>query len=190
MDAQHPCGGVNVEIGQAGNRGERLLHGCGLGGVSSVEDRAHLHDVVELGVHHPALGDNAAFVEHRDVICHLLNLAQNMGAQHLRLPVLASFADHREEFALHEWVQTAGGLFQDEQLRSVHECLDQPELLAVTLGQRVHLAAQVHAESLGERLDRPGRDCPADLRELSQIHVAGATFGEGEVAGQVSDLRA
>ena len=70
--------------------------------------------------------------------------------------------DHAVEFLLHQRVQAAGGLVQDQQFRLVHKRLHQAEFLLVALGELAGMPVQVQAQAFRERIDPAGRDRPAD----------------------------
>src|SRR5690606_32321237 len=99
-------------------------------------------------------------------------------------------ADHREELALDEWVEAARRLVEHEQVGPVHERLDEPDLLAVALRERVDGAAQVETEPLGERLDRAGGHGSAELGEVSQERTALDPAVEAQLPWDVPDAPA
>ena len=51
---------------------------------------------------------------------------------------------------MHEWVQSAGRLIEDHHVGTVHERLDDPDLLAVAVGQGRDAAVELEAEPLGK----------------------------------------
>lgn len=109
----------------------------------------------------PGLGLQRADALHHDEvpptkdpndIGKLLHLVQDVRREEDRPAGITRFAHHRHEFHLHQRVQSDRWLIEDEQLRPVHERLDEPELLAVSVRHRPDVSREVQVQPLGEQL--------------------------------------
>ena len=130
--------GHAIEVG-AGGRGIRRRD---LGSHAADRPQAQRGDI--------AVGDDPPVREHGDLVCGLLDLAEHVRTQQHGLPGTLRLADHLQELPLHQRIEAAGGLVEDEQLGPVHERLDQPDLLLVALRQGAHGSRQVDPESVGQ----------------------------------------
>ena len=75
--------------------------------------------------------DEASLAQDAHAVGHALDLGQAVAGEEDRAPVVAHLADDLLQLLLHERVQAAAGLVEDEQVRPAHEGLDEGHLLLV-----------------------------------------------------------
>ncbi|MDI2020602.1 hypothetical protein PJL18_01111 [Paenarthrobacter nicotinovorans] len=83
---------------------------------------------------HSGNGDDVAVAEDGDGVRGLLDFAQDMRAEEHGGAAVHGLADHGMEDLLDQGVKSAGGFVQDQELRLVHERLQEAQLLLVSLG--------------------------------------------------------
>jgi hypothetical protein len=135
----------------------------------------------------PFHGDQPPFPDDAHPVSGLLHLAQDMGGHKDRAPGLLHLAGHGDELPLQERIQPTGGLVKDQQLRRVHERLNEAELLPVPLGQAPDLAAQVQLQAFGQLINAGTSDAAAEVGEIGQQLPAGLAAVDDELAGEVPD---
>ena len=102
-----------------------------VGFVGSPEADGHVahssgpQDVDRLG------GDESSVADDRHVVAEVLHLVEHVRGEEDRGSGPRDFATEVPELVLHERVDTRSRLVEDEQLGSVHERLDQGDLLTV-----------------------------------------------------------
>src|SRR6266542_4172254 len=105
---------------------------------------------------HPLDRDQVPVADDADPVGRVLHLGQHVRGHEDGLAGGPGLAYQLLELLLHERVQAAGRLVEDEQLRVVHERLYQADLLLVPLGQGADLPGGVQLEPLGQ----VGRSAP------------------------------
>jgi hypothetical protein len=85
-----------------------------------------------------------------DAVAHGLDLAEDVRGEQDRLPALLGLLRARSERHLHQRVETARRLVQQQEIRAGGERRDQLYLLTIALGERSHLLARVQLEALDE----------------------------------------
>ncbi len=135
-------------------------------------------------------GDQASLADEGDALADALHLGEHVRREEDGLAPVARFVDHAVELALHERVEPAGGLVEDQQLGLVHEGLDQAELALVAGREVAGAAREVEVEALGERLDLRRRDAAAQVAPVAQGLLAGQPRVERVLAGQVAHAAA
>jgi len=117
------------------------------------------------------------------------NLVELMRGEEDGAAALTLLAHQGEELLLHQRIEAAGRLVEDEQLRRVEEGADQADLLAVTTRELAERAVEVGAEAARQLL---GAAKPVDASQLRQqgdrLAAAGA-LAVAEVARQVAEPR-
>ncbi len=113
-----------------------------------------------------------------------------MAGEEDRASSLRCAAHHRLKRALDQRIEAGAGLVQDEHLGSVHESLDQPDLLAIAGRQIAHLPGQVGVESLGELVDVGPVDAAPQVREVRESISTGELGIQRQIAGHVADVPA
>ena len=99
----------------------------------------------------PALADQA------DPIGDVLHLGQDVRGEEDRAAALGGLGDQLVERLLHERVEAARRLVEDEQVGVVHERLDEPDLLPVSARELLDPAVEVEVEPFRELVaPRPG----------------------------------
>ena len=88
---------------------------------------------------------------------------QRVRGQEHRAALRGDLAEQRVEALLHQRVEPGDRLVEDQQLRLVHERLDQPELLAVARRELAHRAVELGVEALGQLVADPPVDAAAQL---------------------------
>ena len=83
--------------------------------------------------------------------------------------------------------QTGGGLVEDQEVRLVHEGLQQADLLPIAFRQRLHAPVELDVEALGELFGKPDPREPAEPGEVRQVLPRGEPVVQAEVARQVAD---
>src|SRR5262245_9044904 len=91
----------------------------------------------------PADLDEPPAPQDGDTLARCLDLAQDVGGEKDGLPALARLEDAVPERALHERVETARRLVEEEEVGAGHQRGDQDQLLAVALREGAHLAGRV-----------------------------------------------
>ena len=92
----------------------------------------------------PALPDQA------DAIGDVLYLGEDVRGEEDRAAALGGLGDELVERLLHERVEAARRLVEDEQVGIVHERLDEPDLLPVSAGELLDPAVEVEVEPFRE----------------------------------------
>ena len=121
-------------------------------------------DAVDLG--EPAVADD------RDPVAGPLDLGQDVARQEDRPAVGHRLADELEERLLDERVETRRRLVEDQQLGSVLERDDEPDLLLVALGVLLEPARRVEVEAFDQRA--PGRPRSTPPRRLAKYSIVWA----------------
>ena len=132
--------------------------------------------------------DELALADEGDAVADALHLGQHVRREEHRLPGVARLVDERVELVLHQRVEARGGLVEDEQLRPVHERLDEAEL-ALVAGREVgrpcasgrSRAARRARHDVASRRRRAGWRGSAASRAPVSVGV------QGELAGEVAD---
>ena len=135
-------------------------------------------------------GDQCAVADDADPVAGLLDLAEHVRGHEHGLPVVAGLLDEFHELLLQERVQPTGRFVEYEQVRCVHEGLDEADLLPVAFGQGADAVGQIEIESVGERVDPGDRYAAAELAEVGEQLAAGLVAVDDEVAGEVADAGA
>src|ERR1700722_16734408 len=104
--------------------------------VSHLGERAHL--------------DQLACAEDPYSIAQCLHFAHDVGREKDCLATILGFVDAETKRLLHQWVESARGLVQDEQIRPSHQCRDQDDLLAISLGVGAYLLRGVEIEPVDQ----------------------------------------
>ena len=127
-------------------------------------------------------GDEPPVADDRDAVAQALDLVEVVRGQEDRRAALALLGDDLVELLLHERVQAARRLVEDEQLRRVEERLDEADLLAVAAREVAERPVEVGVEALGE-LGRPAEPAQAAQRGEERHELApGAPRVVGELA--------
>src|SRR6478672_5279285 len=111
----------------------------------------------------------------------MLHLVEGVGRQKDAPPVCRGLAQQRAELLLQQRVETAGRLVKYEYLRTVHERLDETELLAIAFRQLPNRSIQHRTEPLAQRLTKR-RFHPAQTAEGVELLASGQPVGEPEVS--------
>src|SRR6266511_447276 len=136
---------------------------------------------------HPLDRDQVPVADDADPVGRVLHLGQHVRGHEDGLAGGPGLAYQLLELLLHERVQAAGRLVEDEQLRVVHERLYQADLLLVPLGQGADLPGGVQLEPLGQ-LGDPLLGYPAaGVAEEPKQLVDPVPAVEAQLAGQVPD---
>ena len=102
--------------------------------------------------------DQLSLADDRDAVGDALHLVELMGREEHGAPIGDGLAQQPVELVLHQWVEAGRRFVEHEQLGSVHEREDQPELLAVALRQLVRRAIEDHLKAFDKFLaPRVGR---------------------------------
>ena len=123
-------------------------------------------------------GDQAPAPQDRHAVGHALDLRQRVRGEEDGPALRDDLPEQRVEALLHQRVEPGDRLVEDQQLRLVHEGLDQPELLAVAGRELAHRAVQLRVEALRQRVahagDRPRRAARRGSRASPRRSAAGA----------------
>ncbi len=131
--------------------------------------------------------DDAAFPDDRHAIAGLLDLAEDVAREEGCSALADGLAQELEERLLDERVEPGGGLIEHEQVGSVLEGDDEPDLLLVALRVLLEGAARVEVES-GDEVRLVGRiDAAAEVGEVVDRLSARQPVVQGELPGQVAD---
>jgi hypothetical protein len=137
-------------------------------------------------VHH----DEPSLAQDGQPVGDPLHLRQRVRGEEDRATLGAALGQQRVEALLHQRVQPGDGLVEDEQLRIVHEGLDEAQLLPVAGRQLADGPVQVGAEALGQRVAAPAIDPAAQLAQVVEDHRARQLRIQAEVTGEVADAAA
>ena len=163
--ADHPP--VHLHRGHPGYArqiGDRAIEG-GLdrerGEMPHLGQRSHLHELACPQDAHP--------------VAERLHLAQDVRGEEHRLAAVASFTDALPERLLHQRIQPARRLVQDEQVGAGHQRGDQDDLLPVALGVGADLLGRIELEPRDQLVPVHLIDAPLDTAE----ELKGLGAGEG-----------
>src|SRR6188508_2968835 len=97
--------------------------------------------------------DEAALADDGDPVTSAVDLVDDVRRQEDGSAVVAGLADEAEERLLDERVEARGRLVEDEQVRPVLECDDQPDLLLVAPRVLLVPTARVEVQRLHQLRD-------------------------------------
>ena len=123
----------------------------------------------------------------RDPVHRTLHLCKHMRRKKHRRAISAHLSQQRTELALHDRIETTRRLVQHEQLRAMHERLNDPELLAVPSRQRPDRLRQVTGESFGELLAVGDVVTTTQMHQVGQHLHAGQLVVQRKIPGQIPD---
>ncbi len=103
-----------------------------------------------------------------------------------RPPLGGDLAQQLVEGLLNERVEPGRRLVEQKQVGAVEKGLDEPDLLAVALGERPDRPLQLELEALGERLALPQPVETAERRDVTQVLARCQALVEMKVTGQVA----
>ena len=132
--------------------------------------------------------DQLSGADDPDAVGRMLHLVERVRGEEDRSALGRRLANESPKLLLKQRVEPAGRLVEDQERRPVHECLDEPELLAVALRELTDRAVEHRAEPLAE-LVAERRLAAAQAHERVELRAAGETVEEPEVSGQIPDLR-
>ena len=111
-------------------------------------------------------GDEFAVPNDADPIGDTLHLGQGVAGQEDRAPVGSDLTHHRLELPLNQRIETGAGFVHDQQIRPVHERLDQADLLPVAGREVADLLGEVGVEAIGEGVDEVPVDASPQVGEV------------------------
>lgn len=140
----------------------------------------------------PQLGDTAlvhdpALAQHGDARRNVLDLGQHVGGEEHSCAGLALLADDGEDLALYEGIQAARRLVQNQQVRPVHDRLDDADLAPVAGREFPDPPGAVESEPLAQGDHMCRRHTPAKVavpsEQLADLHPLVQRGVPGQVAG-------
>ena len=134
--------------------------------------------------------DQPPLADDRDAIGDVLHLGEDVRGEEHRAARRRALAHEAVELLLDEGVETARRLVEDEELRPVHQRLDEADLLPVALREVGHGAVQVEVEPLDQLVHVARIDADAQAREEREVLAARQARVEGELARDVADVPA
>ena len=126
------------------------------------------------------LVDQPSGTQDPDAVAHRLDLAEDVRRQEHRLAAPLRFVDTGAKRHLHERVESARWLIEDEQVGPARKRGHQLDLLAVSLRQRPHLPVHVELEPFDE-LVAYMRSVPP--RRRAKYSSVSAAVSDGQRAG-------
>ena len=108
-----------------------------------------------------------ARAQDRDPVAERLDLRQDVGRQEHRLATLAGIGHALAERPLHQRVQAARRLVEEQQIGPGHQPGDEDELLPIALGVRPDLLRRVELEPVDQQV--PVRDVDMTLDATQQV---------------------
>ena len=134
--------------------------------------------------------DELSLPDNADPLGHGFHLAHDVRAEKDRCTIGLGLAEQHPHFLLHEGVEAAGGLVEQEEFRAVHKRLDESDLLLVTFREVLDGPVEVEAEAFGQGVgDVPIHRATPQRAEVAQYAAAGQIVFEMEFARQVADAR-
>ena len=112
--------------------------------------------------------DNDTLANDGDALSQSLDLADDVRRKKDRGPIGLSFTQQAINLLLHEGIETAGGLVQQQQIGTVHQCLQDPHLDLVPFRQVSDRDLQIEIEPRGE----PTHVCPVRAVPAQRIQIA------------------
>ena len=119
-----------------------------------------------------------------------LHLGQLMGREKDGPAAGPNLVEHAVELVLDEGIEAGRRLVQDQQVRSVHERLDEGDLALVAGRKLPHLARKVARKPLGQLIDERPIHPPSQRAEEAQVLPAGEPAVQSQLAGDVADATA
>src|SRR5665647_3528883 len=152
--------------------------------------RQHLDDGVQRAAHGERRDvldrHQLALTDEGHAVADALHLGENVRRQEHGLPRLSGLLDQVMELVLHQRVEADGGLIKDEQLRPVHERLDEAEFALVAGREVGDLLPRIEVEALAEHVYRAWIRAAAQVGEVAQRLVPGEPAVEAQLTGQVA----
>ena len=132
--------------------------------------------------------DQMAMADDADPVGDPLHLGQGVAGEEYGSPLGGNLAHHGLELTLDQGIETRARLIHDEDLRPVHERLDQADLLPIARRQVTDLLGEVGVEAVGQLVDvAPVHPAP-QVAEVGDRVAPGQVGVHGEVAGQIPDV--
>ncbi len=131
--------------------------------------------------------DKPALADDRHAVAGAIDLIDDVRRQEDGPAVRLGLADDLEEGLLDERIEPGGRLVEDEQVGSMLERHDQPDLLLVALAVLAKLAAGIEIEPLDQALDVGALDAAAQVREVGDRVGPGQPVVQVEFAREVAD---
>jgi hypothetical protein len=136
-----------------------------------------------------ALLDQAALAQDPDAVAQSLDLAEDVRGEEDGLAALGGLLHRLAERDLHQRVEAAGGLVENQQIGPARERGDQLHLLPVALRQRPDLLVGVELEALDQRVPVGGVGPAAQRREVGERLGARQGRPQGRQASRRSAWR-
>ena len=127
--------------------------------------------------------EQAAIAHERHAVADALHLGQQMGREKDGPPFLPHLVEQGVELVLDERVETGRGLVQDQQVRPVHERLDEGDLALVARRELPYLAREVARQSFGELIDQGPVDAVPQGAQETKVLGARQVTVEGQLPG-------
>ena len=134
-----------------------------------------------------SLVDEAAGAKNADAVAHRLDLAQHVRGEKDRLPPLLRLARCLPEGNLHQRVEAARRLVEDQQVGAGGEGRHQLYLLPVPLRKRAHLLARVELEPFDEQVAVGTVGGAVQAREVGEGLVTGQRRPEKRLPRDIDD---
>ncbi len=134
-----------------------------------------------------SLVDEPALAQDPHAVAQRLDLAEDVRGEEHGLPALLGLPHALAEDHLHQRVQAAGRLIEQQQIGAGGEGGDQLHLLAVALRQRADLLARVELEALDQRIAIGDVDAAVQPREELERLRARQRRPQERLAGDVGD---
>ena len=132
-------------------------------------------------------GDQLPVPDDADPVANPLDLVQLVRGEEDRAAALALLGDQRQELLLHQRVEPAGRLVEDQQLGRVEAGQDQTDLLAVAARELAERTIEVGAEALGQGFGAADALDPPQTGEQPQRFASTRLLAVAEVSGQISE---
>ena len=109
-----------------------------------------------------------ATTDYPHAITYALDFGHDVGREEDGPPFSLDLLYDGVELLLHQWIEAAGRLVHDYQLRPVHERLHQSNLLPVAARERPDLLVQLAGQPFGQTLDMIPVDAAAQIGEVCE----------------------
>ncbi len=130
--------------------------------------------------------DEAPIADDANAAAGLLNLGQDVRGEEDRVSLALYFPQHAVKLLLVEGIEATARLIQDKQAWTMHEGLDQAQLLAVATRILAEALARIEVQSLAELLHVGAVNAAAQVAEVGQDLGPCQPGIKGELRGQVA----
>ncbi len=122
-----------------------------------------------------------------DAVGRPLDLAQDVRGEKHRGPAVACLGDHGQELVLHQRIEPAGRLVEDQEVGPWRERQEQGDLSSVARREVAGGPIEIDLQALGDRVHARHVQAPSEPADRCDELARGHPFGKSQLARDVTD---